>query len=198
MALNDAGLTSDLAAAVGSVHTGAGGKAAFQAAIANYAATATLSLPGGGLVAPSGTVTGAATGTVTFTLSALSSGLDALFGSNNSRSGAASALASAISAYAATASATVPALGLSSAAGPLVGSSSSTTATFADGALASALASIWAQDNSAAFATAALSAAIASFFKSGRLTVPSNYTAPMPTPPPPLGPVGGSGTGSIV
>jgi hypothetical protein len=199
MALNDGGLTSDLATALASIHTNAAGaKAAFATALTNYAATASLSLPGTGYAAPSGPVAGTATGAIAFTASALTSALDSLFASNNSRSAAASGLASAISAYAATAVATVPAAGLTSTAGPLVGSSTSTTATFDTGGLASSIASVFAQDNSAAFATSGLAAAISTFLKSGRLAVPSSYTAPMPTPPPPTGPVTGSATGTIL
>jgi hypothetical protein len=199
MALDDGGLTAGIASALATVHTSSTDtKAALASAITTYAAGAQLSTPGTGLAAPSGPVTGSATGTVTFTASALTSGLDTLFSSGNTRPGAASKLAAAISAYGATASASVPAAGLGSTAGPLVGTSTSSTATFGDSALASSLASLWAQDNSAAFAAAGMSAAIATYFKSGRLSVPSSYTAPMPTPPPPTGPVTGTATGSII
>lgn len=195
MALNDAQLASDLVAAMGSIHAGTAGRDAFGQAIKTYAARAVLTVPGTGLTAPMGPVTGQASATASFTGSALDSALASLFGANHSRSEAAAGFTSAIQAYAATAVATVASNGLLSPGGPLVGASVAGAPSFNGGALTSAITSLYAQDNDTNFAASLLAAAIANYFKSGTMPVVSTYTAPTALGPP--GPVVGTATGTI-
>jgi hypothetical protein len=196
MALNDAQLASDLVAALGSIHAGAAGRDAFGAAIKDYAAGATLTVPATGLTPPVPPASGQATASVTFTGSVLDGALASLFGSNHSRAEARDAFVSAIQAYAATASATVASTGLASGAGPfLPGTSAAGPPTFNGSALTAAINSLYAQDNDTNFAASLLAAAISAYFKSGTMPVVSTYTAPTALGPP--GPVVGTATGTI-
>ena len=198
MPLNDAGLSADMDAALVNIHSRPDAQSAFAGAITGYAAGAQLQVPGDGLVAPTGPVTGVSIAAVTFVEAALTAGLSALWGADHSRAEARDLMTAAIQAYAATATATVASAGLTSPAGPLIGAAATLPATFDDGGLADAMAAIWAQDNSAEFAAAALAAAVRNYFKSGRLPVPGTPGFTAPAPPSPAGPVSGQATGAII
>jgi hypothetical protein len=196
MALDDATFGNNMNAAIAVIHNGTAGRDALGSAIKTYAAGANLTIPGAGLTAPAGAVGGSVSPALTFTGATLDGGLATLFGSNHTRNQARDLLVSAIQAYAATAIASVPAAGFTTGAGPLVGMGATGTPTFADAALASAIAAVYAQDNSAAFASSALTAAIKTYFKSGRLPVPaSGFTGPIPAGG--FAPAGGTATGAV-
>jgi hypothetical protein len=197
VALNDSALTSALAAAIETVHSSpSDASAGIGNAIKNYAAGANLTVPGATYTSPSGPATGSATATPSFTGSALDSGLATAFGSNHTRAQAANLLAQAVAAYVATGTATVPASGLVSPAGPVTGSATASPPTFDTGTLTSSIAQLFAQDNSAAFFAAGFASAIATCFKSGTFPVPAlGYTAPIPAGS--IGPVTGAATATV-
>lgn len=198
MALADAALSSALDTLFQSIHDNPGAKGALSSAIQSYAGSATLNVPGTGMVDPNGvSVLNSTSATPAFSGGVLDSALDTLFSGSRSRSAASSLLASAIIDYAKTATAAaIPPGGLSGAAGPLIGAATAGAFTFDEAGLRSTVDSLFAQDNSASFAAAALAAGIKAFFKSGTAPVPATgYTAALLMGG--VGPVTGQATGTI-